>query len=78
MIAEYDRVVLMHDLPREGLKAGDVGTVMHIYSEGKGYEVEFMALNGDTIAVVTLKAEEVRPVGPNDISHVRVAESIAA
>jgi hypothetical protein len=52
-IKEHDRVVLKSDLPAEGLKAGDVGTVVHIYQDGLAYEVEFTALNGDTVAVAT-------------------------
>jgi uncharacterized protein DUF4926 len=37
-IKEHDRVVLKSDLPAEGLKAGDVGTVVHIYRDGLAYE----------------------------------------
>jgi hypothetical protein len=52
-IKEHDRVVLKSDLPAEGLKAGDVGTVVHIYRDGLAYEVEFTPLNGDTAAVTS-------------------------
>lgn len=31
-IKEHDCIVLTADLPDEGLKAGDVGTVVHIHS----------------------------------------------
>ncbi len=34
MIAEHDRVVLTSDLPENGLMAGDVGTVVHVYNQG--------------------------------------------
>lgn len=30
MIKEHDRVILTNDLSAEGLKAGDVGTVIHV------------------------------------------------
>ncbi len=30
-IKEHDCVVLTVDVPKEGLKAGDVGTVVHIH-----------------------------------------------
>ncbi len=56
MINEHDRVVLTEDVPCEGLKAGDVGTVVHIHAGGEAYEVEFICLDGQTVAVVTLKA----------------------
>ncbi len=52
MIKEHDRVVLTVDVPAEGLEAGDVGTVVHIYSGGVAYEVEFVTLEGNTAAVV--------------------------
>lgn len=71
MIHEHDRVVLLKDVYSEGLKSGDVGTVVHIYHEGKAFEVEFMTLDGGTVAVVTLPASDVRPVSNKDITHVR-------
>jgi len=70
MIKEHDIVVLTEDVPEEGLTAGDVGTVVHIHN-GEGYEVEFMTLTGQTIAVASLLARQVRPVSKQDISHVR-------
>lgn len=51
MINEHDCVVLTQDLPQEGRMAGDIGTVVHIHQEGAGYEVEFMTLTGETLAV---------------------------
>jgi hypothetical protein len=71
MIKELDDVVLRVDLPQAGLAAGDVGTVVLVHRGGDGFEVEFTALNGETVAVVTLRADEVRPVGRREISHVR-------
>ena len=35
-------MVLMQDLTGESLKAGDVGTIVHVPQGGAGYEVEFM------------------------------------
>lgn len=71
MIQEHDCVVLTEDIPEEGLRAGDVGSVVHIHHEGAGYEVEFMTLTGRTVAVATLSPSQVRAVGPRDVSHVR-------
>ena len=50
-IKEHDCVVLMADLPEESLKAGDVGTVVHVYEDGRAYELEFTTLEGRTAAV---------------------------
>jgi hypothetical protein len=71
MIKEHERVVLTTPLVSEGLEAGDVGTVVHVYKDGQGYEVEFVTLDGHTAAVVTLEAAQVRPVGRRDITHTR-------
>ena len=70
-IRELDQVVLAADLPAEDLIVGDVGTVVLIYREGQAYEVEFMTLEGKTVAVVTLEASQVRPVGQREIVHAR-------
>lgn len=69
-IREHDRVVLTAPVTTEGLQPGDVGTVVHVYAAG-GYEVEFFTLKGQTAAVVTLEAGQVRPVDARDIVHAR-------
>jgi hypothetical protein len=43
--ALLDTVVLNHDLPEHGLRAGDVGTVVEIYRAG-ALEVEFLRALG--------------------------------
>jgi hypothetical protein len=74
MIHEHDRIVLTCDLPQHGLKRGDLGTVVHLHGES-GYAVEFMTLDGDTVAVVSLARDQVRPVGPGEIDHARTLET---
>jgi Domain of unknown function (DUF4926) len=74
-IKEHDCVVLTADLPNEGLKAGDVGTVVHIHGNHVAYEVEFMTFAGKTIAVATVDASDIRPVGERDVNHVRELQS---
>src|SRR5713101_5278032 len=59
MIKEHDRVVLTAALRAHGLEAGDVGSVVHLYEDGRAYEVEFVALDGHTAAVVTVEASQV-------------------
>ena len=71
MIAELDPVVLTHDLPEHGLRAGDVGWVVMAHAGGAGYEVEFVTLAGETVSVVTVPADNVRPVRQNEIAHAR-------
>ena len=71
MIKEHKRVVLKTPLAAERLEAGDVGTVVHVYPGAKACEVEFVALDGHTAAVVTLEATQVRPVSAREIVHAR-------
>ena len=75
-IKEHDCVVLTANLPDEGLEAGDVGTVVHIHKDGAAYEVEFVTLTGRTVAVATVEASQLRPIGQRDISHIRELQTI--
>ena len=68
---EHDCVILTGDLPDAGLKSGDIGTVVHVHPEGKGYEVEFMTLAGETVAVATLLPYQLRAISRGDLAHVR-------
>jgi len=45
-----------------------------VYQGGAGYEVEFMTLDGETIAVVTLNGVQVRPIQRGEIAHVWMVE----
>ena len=54
------------------LEQGDIGTVVLIHQGGKGYEVEFVTLDGETVAVVSLFAAQVRPIGSREIAHARM------
>jgi hypothetical protein len=75
MMKEHERVVLKTAIPAEALEAGDVGTVVHVYKDGLAYEVEFTMLDGKTVAVVTVEAAQVRPVGKREIAHARALSS---
>ena len=39
--------------------------------EGEAYEVEFVTLTGQTVAVATVLSSQLRPVGRQDIAHAR-------
>ena len=69
-IKMLDTVVLLKDLSSHGLKRGDIGAVVETYSP-EGIEVEFVTGSGRTQALVTLKTDDVRPVGPTDILAIR-------
>ena len=72
-LKEHDRVVLTADLLEEGLRTGDVGVIVHVYPQGKAFEVEFFGLDGHTIAVAPAEASQVRPATARDIPHTRLA-----
>lgn len=78
MIQELDSIVLTEDVPDLKLVKGDIGTVVLIHDSGKGYEVEFMTLNGDTVAVTTLFPQQIRPIRETEIANARNFDLLAA
>lgn len=76
MLKELDTVVLTEDVPLHGLKRGDVGTVV-LRHDQVGYEVEFVSLKGEALAVVSLAAHQVRPLGEREIAQARAVEGAA-
>lgn len=74
MIKELDQVALTVDLPEHGLLRGDLGTVV-LEHGSEGYEVEFVALDGETLAIVSLSASQVRAIGSREIAQARPIEA---
>ena len=68
---ELDAVALTQDIPAEGLESGDIGTVVMVYGQNEGYEVEFVGYDGHTIALLTLKPGQIRLLSRGDVPHVR-------
>ena len=71
MFRELDTVVLTNNIDKHGLKKGDMGTVVHVYSDSGALEVEFVTADGKTVAVLTLNLSDVRSTVKNEILHVR-------
>lgn len=71
MITEHAMVVLNFDKPASGLFAGDVGAVVHVYSNGAAYEIEFVDGDGTTVACITLDAKDVRSIDRGEVRHTR-------
>jgi hypothetical protein len=76
MAKELESVVLATDLPDYGLKKGDIGTIVLVHADGRGYEVEFMTLDGETVAVISLLPSQVRPIGRREIAHARPVTTV--
>lgn len=56
-LALYSDVILLRDLPEEGVYNGDIGTVVDRHDVSglqTGYSVEFFDMLGNTVAIVTL------------------------
>jgi len=70
-LKDLDLAALKEDLPAAGLERGDVGTVVFVYDQGKAYEVEFVAADGRTIAVETLRDDQLEPFTGSQILHAR-------
>lgn len=71
MIRELDQIVLTEAVPDLSLEAGDIGTVVLIHEKGAGFEVEFVTLTGETLAVTTLTNDQIRPIRRGEIASAR-------
>ena len=71
MLVEHDRVVLTADVSDSHLRAGDVGTIVHVHRRGAAFEVEFHALDGNTATVATIPSSSVRPETGADLTRAR-------
>ena len=70
----FQDAILTTDLPEYGLCAGDVGVVVERHDGNgreEGYSVEFFDMTGHTVAVVTLRASQLRPPTSADRPSVR-------
>ena len=77
MIREHDLVILKKGKREWGLDAGAVGTVVMVYPKGGYYLVEFLDDSGNTVALLDLTDEEVRPVKKKRIRlNVRLSEEL--
>ncbi len=74
MFKEHDIIVLTADLSDEGLKAGDMGTIVSVYPSE--FLVEFMTRTGRTVAIAAVPCDAVRAISDFDIDHVRVMTTV--
>ena len=74
MFKEHEQIVLTADVfgdEGEELKSGDVGTIIHIHPDEEALVVEFMSLDGDTVAIATALPSQARLVTNADLTHAR-------
>ena len=67
--------LLERDNPGDGLRPGDVGTIVHKYGGGETYEVEFLMWNGDTVAMATVPLSHLRLATDADLDNDRFVKA---
>jgi len=71
----YSDIILLRDLPEEGLCAGDIGIIVeqhNVIGLETGYSVEFFDMFGNTVAIVTLPVSSLRLPNNADRPAVRL------
>lgn len=53
-----DSIALTLDRHDAGLRRGQVGTIVEVYADPAGYEVEFVDESGETYALIALTADQ--------------------
>jgi hypothetical protein len=79
----YSRVALTVDLPAEGIRRGDVATIVEYHSAPAagiepGYSVEVFNAIGETLAVLTLPESHLESLRRDKVLSVRNLTSHAA
>lgn len=71
----YDEVVLRVDVPKDGLKAGDVARLVDLVpgppGVGEGAVLEVFNALGETICVTSVRASDVEPLNRDEVFAVR-------
>ncbi len=71
-LALLETVIATVDLPDDQVLAGDLGTIVEVYtSPSLAYEVEFVNPDGTTRALLTLAPDQVRKLSPTDVITTR-------
>ena len=67
-----DTVIAAVNIPDQGVLAGDLGTIVEIYTAPQlAYEIEFVSPDGTTRALLTLSPEQVRRLAARDVITTR-------
>ncbi len=76
----YSDVILLTNLPEEGVYAGDIGAIVELHDVvglETGYSVEFFDMLGNTVSVVTLPMSYFRLPTRADRPAIRLMASAA-
>ena len=72
---ELERIALTEAIPEHNLEVGDIGMIVHVYGERKGYEVEFVTLSGELVALISVYPEQIRQLESNEVASARQVKS---
>lgn len=62
----FDVVRLLHDHPEDGAYAGEIATIVEVYTNpAEGYELEFVGVGGITTALFAVGPVEIEFVQSN-------------
>lgn len=68
----FDRVVLLEDIEGTAFIKGDIATLVEIYPDKDGYELEFFAVDGSTLGVEAVSSNKVISCkGFKNVLHIR-------
>lgn len=71
----FTRMALKADLPKHGLRSGDLATVVEFHpgrpGQEPGYSLEVFNAVGETVALVTVRESQIEPLTANELLHVR-------
>lgn len=63
---------MIGDRRGRGAQVGTLGNIVDVHNDGEGFAVEFFE-HGETIAVATVFADQVRPATDQDIAARRIS-----
>jgi hypothetical protein len=71
----FTLVALKADLPKHGLRSGEVATVVEFHpgrpGQEPGYSLEVFNSVGETVTVVTVRESQIEPLTADELLHVR-------
>lgn len=63
MINELETVELIRDIPKHGLKKGDLGEILRGNEDKNTFEIGFTNVEGMTVTLITVNRADVRKTG---------------
>ena len=62
MNKKLETVELIHDIPKYGLRKGDMGEILHRFKDRDAFGIGFVAAEGMTVTLLTLNSTDIRQI----------------